>query len=226
VASSSAKVRLTDHSGKGNLVASHPLIAPDGQVHVREDKRFTPLVIDGRPVALSPDTRDSLVGARWCQGDRVVFRHRSGVEVLDAATGESMAFLDGGHGLPNWGFVELANGTLVTWSRGVLRSWDAVDYAPLVELDEPVDWGPGYEYVMPTRDHGVLFTVGKHSMDTRVVHWDGRDDLLVYTGHRNEVGSFVEGPGGRILSYEDDRRGDILVWQLRQADVNLSQEES
>ncbi len=211
----SRDVRMTDCSNHGELVGPHPLIAPDGQAYLWQDKAARPLIVEDRPVMLAPATRDSLIGGRWCQGDRVVVRHRTGVEVFDPESGESIEFLDGGHGLPNWGFVELANGTLVTWSRSVLRSWDAADYAPMVELVEPVDWGPGYEHVMATRDRGVLFNVGMYSSDTRIVHWDGAENLSVYAGHRDEVYRFVEGPDGRILSWEHKGIGNMLLWRLR-----------
>lgn len=215
VAPGSDEVSIIDCSGHGELVGIEPLLAPDGQVHLWRDKRFAPLVVNERPVTLSPIERDSLIGARWCRGDRVVVRRRSRVEVFDARSGDSIALLDGGHGLSNWGFAELANGTLVTWSRSALRSWDPESYAPMVELVDPVDWGPGYAQVISTRARGLLFTVGHYSLDSRIVHWDGAENVSVYIGHSREVSGLVEGPDGRFLSWERDGRGDMLVWRMR-----------
>ena len=209
-APNSKEVRMTDCASHGELVGGHPLIAPDGQAYLWQDKAAL-LIVEDRPVTLAPATRDGLPGVRWCQGDRVVIQSRSGVEVFDPESGESIGFLDGG---TDRGFVELANGTLVTWGEAVLRSWDAVNYAPMVELVDPANWGSGCEKVVPTRDRGVLFNVGVHSSDTRIVHWDGAEKLSVYAGHREEIASFVEGPDGRILSLENPRHGDMLVWRL------------
>lgn len=206
--------RWIDCGAHGDLIGGHPLISPGGQVYLRRDQRFAALIIDGSPVKLQPEVRHKLRSAHWCSDDRIAVRTSSGVEVFDAATSESVAMLYDGHGLQNWSLAELNNGTLVTWSRSNLRSWRKTDLAPLVELRDPEDWGPGYAIVQPTKNRGLVFTPGRYTIDARIVHWDGEERINVYNGHRNDVIGITEGPDGRFLSWEHKEHRDLLVWEL------------
>ncbi|MFC7293089.1 hypothetical protein [Hirschia litorea] len=166
----------------GNLILS-----PKGIVHRLIDNRCVPIkTAKGKPLMFHPDYRGSFNRVRWCSGDRLVMRQGTGVAVSHPQTGEQIDFLDGGNDMSNWGFVELRNGTLITWTRLSLRSWSAKDYSPLVELQDPEDWGPGYEQVIAFGNR-VGFYVGDYSSDHRIMIWDGETSLGVYGGHLDEI---------------------------------------
>lgn len=169
------------------FLQSNLILSPNGTVHRLGDKGCVPIeMVNHKPLQLHSDYRDLFESVRWCSGNRLVLKHGSGVQVMDPHSGERIDFLDGGHGMGNWGFVELDDGKLVTWTRLSLRSWSAKDYSPLVELQDPEDWGPGYEQVMSFGNR-VGFFVGDYSGDNRIMIWDGENSLGVYGGHIDEV---------------------------------------
>ena len=204
---------LNGADGNLSLVNGAPVIAPDGDVYLWNGKGFEQLSDGDAPIRVAPGVRDHIQSVRWCSKDRIVIRHGSGVNVRDAKSGELVTHLDGGHGVGNWGFVELQDGKLVTWTRTSLRSWAAETYEPIVELRDPVDWGPGREFVCPLKSGGVAFSVGPYSGDSRVVIWDGAHEIVVYNGHRGEVSRLVELSDGAYLTYEDSSDGDIVYWR-------------
>ncbi|MCV2219303.1 hypothetical protein [Thauera sp. Sel9] len=199
-----------------------PLIAPDGTVHALRGGRLAPLTRPDRNDTLRvlPAYRDQLPFLRWCAGNRILARDFDGVAVHDATSLKWITRLDGGHGVAIRGIHELRDGTLVIYSRSALRSWRTADLAPLVELKDPEDWGPGCETLVSLRHMtGLAFCVGKYSMDSRVVLWDGATQLLVLGAHTEEVVSIMELGDGYMASWcEDRRKGDAWhIWRIPQA---------
>ena len=207
------KTVLNGVDGKLFLVNGAPVVAPDGSVYLWNGSGFEQLSAGDALIRVPPDVRKYIQSVRWCSNDRIVIRHGGGVNIRNARSGELIKHLDGGHGVGNWGFVELRDGTLVTWTRTSLRSWEAESYEPLVELRDPVDWGPGREFVCALKSGGLAFTVGPYSGDSRVMIWDGAHEIVVYNGHRGEIGRLIELSDGAFLTYEDSSDGDLIYWR-------------
>lgn len=113
----------------------------------------------------------------------LLIRQGTGVTVLDSQTGETLAGLESGHGMGMWGVLAGGDGPIITWSRSSLRSWDRQTYAPLVEVKDPEDWGPGYEFICQSPSGHAVFTPGDCTYDSRIMIWDGLHTLAVYAGH-------------------------------------------
>lgn len=179
---------------------------------------FRPLAHKGQsPLTMHPDAAGQMTHHRLRPNGHLLMRSGTGVCVFDSATGEKLAVLDGGHGMNNWGFHVLQDGPIITWSRTSLRSWDTDTYAPLVELEDPEDWGPGYEGVHALSPEHIVFYAGEFTSDSRIMVWNGRNDLAVYDGHAPEeiVSTSLLKPGV-ILSQSAAGRSvpPTKVWQL------------
>ncbi len=197
----------------------YPLIAPDGTVHALHEGRLAPLTRPGHGHALRvlPDYRNQFPHIRWCGGNRILTSEFDGAAVYDAASLDRLTRLDGGHGVSIRGIHELRDGTLVAYSRSALRSWRAADLAPLVELRDPEDWGPGCEEVVSLRHMtGLAFCAGKYTLDSRVVLWDGATQLLVFGAHTEEVVSITELGDGYMASCCESNDGDDAwhIWRI------------
>ncbi len=206
---------LICHEDAQAFVQGEPVIAPDGVLHRWTQEGARPLTApgDGPVVAVHPEFRSRVRNSRWRGDSDLLVRSGTGVSVFDVPTGRRKTFLDGGHGMGNWGFRELAAGPIVTWSRLSLRSWHPDTYAPLMELQDPEDWGPGYEVVRAVGER-LVFSPGQHTHDTRVMLWDGRYKLSVYGGHNIEIADIRMLKPGVFLSEGADAwcGGELHLW--------------
>ncbi|MCW5620255.1 MAG: hypothetical protein KIS79_04015 [Burkholderiales bacterium] len=211
---------LFDDRAGCELFADRPLIAPDGTVHVLREGRLVPLARpgEGGVVRVPPAYRDGFSNIRWCARDRILVRDFDGVAVYDTTDLSRSTRLEGGHGVANWGIHELHDGTLVAYSRSALRSWRGEDLAPLAELRDPVDWGPGREALVALRGMtGLAFCAGQYSMDTRVVLWNRNTELLVFGAHAFEVLDIRDLGDGWMASLDDDpgmEPGAGPIWRI------------
>ena len=206
---------LNNGQSDKELIHDQPLISPDGFIYLWQGNKFCQLEFDGQEIRVSPELRNMFHFVRWCTNDRIVIRDGGGVDVRDIKSGELIKHLDGGHGEPCWGFVELSDGKLVTWSRESLRSWTATDYEPLVELREPVDWGPGSQIVKPLSSGELVFTLGYNSSDSRVMVWDGAYRIMNLSENTDEISDIQILSDGSILSREFNS-GDYFHWRVPQ----------
>lgn len=142
----------------------------------------------GNSLAIHPHVCSKFNNYQLRSNNHLLIRDGEGVSVYNAADGQQISFLDGGHGMGNWGLRLIPNGPVVTWNRMSLRSWDPASYAPLVELQDPEDWGPGYEGV-EVAGNKIIFYVGQYSSDSRIMIWDGAYGLTVYSAHTAEIGT-------------------------------------
>lgn len=202
-------IALQDEQRPFSWFASAPLVSPTGVVHVLRGGALHALAHPGRiaPVMVSPAFRDQITWARWCTGDRIAGNHKDGVTLFGRSSLEVLGRLPAGHGIGNRGITELADGTFLTWGRATLRSWNAADLTPRVELRDPAEWGPGCETVRPL-DFGVAYCVGQYAYDRRVVLWNGGLRLLVFGMHTNEVIALRDLGGGWMASL-----GQKRVWR-------------
>jgi len=192
-------------------VNAEPILSPKGVLHLWTEGGAQPLSVENGATQLriDPGFRDNITHNRWSHNGRLLTRSGSGVAVLDPADGSQLDFLDGGHGMKNWGFRELKNGSIISWSRLSLRSWAPATYAPMVELQDPGNWGPGYEDVISLGDH-IAFFVGQYSGDSRIMIWNGGYGLTVYGGHGDEIGDLqMLGPGVFLAQTVGARRSEL-----------------
>lgn len=202
---------------EGALIGKEPIGSRDGHLMRWTDTGLAPLqAIDGSTLKMHAD-------AARCAGDyclksngQLLVRSGSGVRVLDSHTGKVVTVLESGHGMGMWGFCRPEGGPLVTWSRMSLRSWDPETYAPLVELKDPEDWGPGYEDVRAAPCGQVQFFAGEYTYDSRIMLWDGHHRLAVYSGHApGEIYSATALKPGLFLSQADSHVAgrSARLWQ-------------
>lgn len=208
------------------MIGGSPLLDIHGRCHLYNESSanycYTALdpVASGCQVAL---------GDRYHLPDACAFidRHNrlfalsgNGVVVIDATNGKQLAFLDSGYNMRVWGMALISEDTLITWSRANLRSWNANTLQPLSELQDPAEWGPARE-VIKAISGNVAITVGKYSIDSRVLLWNGTDKLTVYSGHDNEVMNIREIAPGIIASRarclgENYRKIQTHIWNHTQ----------
>jgi WD40 repeat protein len=211
------KFDLVLEGTEGAFIGKEPIGGHDGQLMRWIDTGLVPLkAIDGSTLKMHPDAvrfaRD------YCLQDNghLLVRRGTGVCVLDSHTGKDVTVLESGHGMGMWGFCMPDGAPLVTWSRMSLRSWDPETYAPLVELKDPEDWGPGYEDVRAAPCGQVQFFAGEYTYDSRIMLWDGHHSLAVYSGHApGEIYSVTALKPGLFLSQAESHvaGNSARIWQ-------------
>ena len=197
--------------------ANRPLIAPDGTPHVLREGRLALTRPDqGGAVRVLPACRDRVSNIRWCTRDRILvqdFIRRGRYDATDLSRSASARRQVTAS--PTGASTSCAT---ARWSPTAARAEELARRGPLAagRAVDPVDWDRAAKGAL--RDTaGLAFCAGQYSMDTRVVLWNGKMELLVFGAHPFEVLNILDLGDGWMASLSDDStQGSTAepVWRI------------
>ncbi|MEE2730716.1 MAG: hypothetical protein VYA55_07815 [Pseudomonadota bacterium] len=201
-------VELVTKDDELDRVQGRMVIAPDGAIHFLTEHRLTPLLNphNDRPVRVSPDTRRYSTSHYWADNQQLAILRERDILIIDATTGNTIATLVTPFDGRAHGVALLQQQRWVAWTRSELASWCAQTFQPLFRIQEPGEWGPGYENVVPLASGELAYCSGSYSGDNRIVVWDGADRMDIVHAHDQEVVHLYEAGDGYLISHSEADR--------------------